>query len=615
MTTATPSPSTRFIRRVHRRIRSLAALGILATALLAGLITALPFYHSVRSSIEHTSQLSVESQADALHHQFKRYQDIARQLAGRTEIRHRLEAYGRGDISLAALSSFTTPRLADAMAQAPDMAGLIRQGPDGELVSRIGTTPAEAAPSHPPQEGYPCRVHLLDDGELLMQSCSPILTPEGERIGRDIVFFHAEPLLDLLANTERFGEGARMRLRTTSGQQELTLGPEGPVVSPASSPGDSEDRIQVTLEAPLGEQGWHLLVELPSRRFHHEALQLLLWPALAILLLALGGTWVVSRALHPLLARVDSQAHELEGSQQKLRLAASVFRCAHEAIAITSPDHTIIEANPAFASHLGYAAQELTGRPMKALLDCNTSSPERLKHDLQQLERKGTWQGEVRYRCANGDILVALQTVSAVRNDSGETLRYIHIFNDVTEQKAAEEVVRRQAFHDELTGLPNRTQLEQHLERAIHRARLAGRQLAVLFMDLDHFKEVNDTLGHQAGDTLLQAVSERLRANLRAEDMLARLGGDEFVIVVDPVHTADNADRVAANVVEALTMPFTIDGTQVTIGVSIGIALHPTDGVNGDSLLHAADSAMYRAKAEGRNTWRFHASRPGPVPA
>ncbi|MDR9440141.1 MAG: sensor domain-containing diguanylate cyclase [Halomonas sp.] len=605
MTTAHSSSSTRDIRRVHLRIRSLAALGILTTALLAGLITALPFYHAARSGIEHISQLSAETQADALHHQLQRYQDITRQLTSRTEIRRRLGAYARGDTSLDEVSDFTTPRLADALAQAPDLVGLIRQGPDGELISRIGEVPAGAAPSHDSQEGYPCRLYLLEHDEVLVQSCSPIVTPEGERIGRDIVFFQAEPLLALLANTERFGEDARMRLRTTNCQQELTLGPEGPGVSHVDSPEISEDTIQVTLKAALGEQGWQLLVEIPSRQFHNEALKLLLWPALAILLLALVGAWVVSHALYPLLARVDRQARELEGSEQKLRLAASVFRSAHEAIAITSPDHIIIDANPAFTSQLGYSAQALTGRPIKDLLAWHADSPE-LKHGLQQLEQNGTWQGEVRYRCANGDMLVALQTVSAVRSASGETLRYIHIFNDVTEQKAAEEVVRHQALHDELTGLPNRAYLEQHLEGAIRQSCHAGRQLAVLFMDLDYFKEVNDTLGHQAGDTLLQAVGERLQANLRAEDMLARLGGDEFVIVVDPIQAADNATRVAANVVEALTHPFTIDGTPVTIGVSVGVALYPKDGNNSSSLLQAADSAMYRAKAGGRNTWRLY---------
>ncbi|MGM0985162.1 MAG: diguanylate cyclase domain-containing protein [Pseudomonadota bacterium] len=603
MTSDTSSHSSRYIHRMHKRIRTLAALGILTTALLAGLVTTLPFYHAARSGIEHISQLSAETQAEAVHHHFKRYQDITRQLTGRTEIRDRLADYAHGDISLEALSAFTTPRLADAMAQAPDLVGLIRLGPDGETISRIGKVPVEVMPSPDPQEGYPCRLYLLKQGDVLLQSCSPIVTPEGERLGRDIAFFQADSLLALLADTKRFGEGAKVRLRTTRGQQELVLGPEGPIVSRFGSLESGEETVQVTLQATLGDRGWELLVAVPSRSFHDEALQLLLWPALAILLLALGGTWVVSSALHPLLTRVDRQARELEASDQKLRLAASVFRNAQEAIAITDPDHRVIDANPAFIEHLGYSHQALVGRPLTKLLFWQADSAERLKEGQRMLERDGTWQGEVRYRCANGDMLVALQTISAVRDTGGNLLRHIHIFNDVTAQKAAEEVVRHQALHDELTGLPNRAQMEQQLERAIQMARLADRQLAVLFLDLDHFKEVNDTLGHQAGDTLLQAVSERLQANLRAEDMLARLGGDEFVIMLSPINSADSAAKVASNVVAALTTPFTIDGTPVTIGVSAGIALYPSDVSEGESLLRAADSAMYRAKAAGRNTW------------
>ncbi len=598
-----PSPSSRYIRRLHLRIRSLAALGILATALLAGLITALPFYYMARGGIEHIHQLSLESQAEALHHQFKRYQDITRQLAGRTEIRRRLAAYARGEISQEAVSAFTTPRLGDSLRQAPQIAGMLRQGPDGETIARLGTVPPEPEPGESPQ-GYPCRFYLLDPGEMLVQGCAPILDDQGKQIGRDLVFFHTDTLLELLSGTRRFGSDIKVRLRTSRGQQELALENGGLSLGRLDSSDSDEAVTRVPLEVALGEQGWELLVEVPSNRFRDQALQLLLWPGLAILLLALAGSWGVSRALHPLLARVDRQARELESSEQKLRLAASVFRNAHEAIAITSPDHAIIDANPVFARHLGYSTEALIGRPITALLDWHTESPA-LRDGLQALEQHGSWQGEVRYRCANGDLLVALQTVSAVRNGDGDTLRYIHIFNDVTEQKAAEEVVRHQAFHDELTGLPNRARLEQHLDEAMRRSRLAGRQLAVLFMDLDRFKEVNDTLGHQAGDTLLRAVGERLQANLRAEDMLARLGGDEFVIVVDPIQAADNAAKVASNVVEALTTPFTIDDTSVTIGVSVGVALYPMDGHDSDSLLQAADAAMYRAKQAGRNTWRL----------
>ncbi|WP_445003846.1 diguanylate cyclase domain-containing protein [Halomonas mongoliensis] len=606
MSSASPSRSAHFIRRMHRRVRTLAALGILTTALLAGLATALPFYHSARSGIEHIYQLSLEAHAESLHHQFRHYQEVTRQLAGRTEIRRRLEEYARGEISLEAVSAYSTPRLADSMAQASQIAGLLRQGPDHETIARLGQVPPNPEPALASPEGYPCRFHQMPQGKVLIQGCAPILDASGEVIGRDLVLFHADVLQELLSGSYRFGNDTPIRLRNLSSGQELMLDAGTLALTDIASPTAEDGITRVPLAADLGDHGWQLLVEVPTHHFHDEAIRLLAWPALAMLLLALGGTWIISRALHPLLTRVDQQTRQLERSREELLLAASVFRSAQEAIAITDPEHRIIDVNPAFAAHLGYSRQALEDCPITQLLAWQDDSEERLREGRSRLEQEDTWQGDVRYRRANGDTLVALQTISTVRSDSGELLRYIHIFNDVTEQKAAEEAVRHQALHDKLTGLPNRTQLERHLQRALHQAGSTKGQLAVLFLDLDHFKEVNDTLGHQAGDLLLQSVTQRLKANLRSNDLLARLGGDEFVVAVDPVQDAQDAIRVARKIIDALTTPFTINGTEVTIGVSVGVALYPADGGSADDLLKAADAAMYRAKDAGRNTWRLY---------
>ena len=188
-------------------------------------------------------------------------------------------------------------------------------------------------------------------------------------------------------------------------------------------------------------------------------------------------------------------------------------------------------------------------------------------------------------------------------------IRYIHIFNDITAKKQAEEAVRHQALHDELTGLPNRAALESHLDQRLSRRRQDDSQaFTVLFLDLDHFKEVNDTLGHRAGDDLLCMVTERLQHRLRTEDMLARLGGDEFIIVLDPLQNMDSAAQVASNMIAELTRPFTLGSHQAQIGVSIGIATYPVNGQDSQCLLEAADAAMYRAKDAGRNTWFFAGS-------
>lgn len=602
------SSASHRIQRLHRRVRVLAALGILATALLAGLATALPFYLSSRDSLESMTRLNAEAQAEALHHQLRRYQDVANQFTSRTEIRQRLAAYARGELSLAALSDFSTPRLADAMGQAAEVAGLIRFGPDGEVVAILGQVPEETplAPNGGTGSGYPCRLRVTADNELLVQACAPILDDEGERIGHDLVFFHAEHLLSLLANSERLGRDASLHLREANGHLELTLDESGPVLIAVDPAAGSDAATQVTFEAPLGDQNWRLLVSVPAQRFRDEALSVLLWPALGVLLLTLGGALLVSRALHPVLARVARQAQRLEHSEQELRLAASVFRHAREAILITDRHHAIVEVNPAFTQLTGHPCRPLIGRPLTELLAPREDLAMATRQVLETLDREDVWQGEIRYRCASGETLVALQTISAVRDADGTLLRHIHIFNDISEQKAAEEEIRHQAFHDELTGLPNRSLLLARLERAIHRAVQGEHRLAVLFLDLDHFKPVNDTLGHQAGDDLLKQVARRLGGRLRERDTLARLGGDEFVVVLEGLSRPAPAARVAESLVEALLEPFTVAGERVAIGVSVGVALYPGDGADGEALLKAADVAMYRAKDAGRNTWRLH---------
>ena len=606
MSTGETAHATQHIRKLHRRIRNLTAVGILLTGLLVGLATVVPFYFTSRSDIESSNQLQAESLADTLHHQLELFGSIARQLASRSEIRHRLEAYIEGDISLDDLRTFTSPKLSDAMAQAPEIAGILRLGPEGETVAKLGTVPR-----HPhvmalseTSQGYPCRFQLQPDGAILVQACAAIVNDDGKPIGRDVVYFHAAPLVSLLSDDDRFGQDAHMRLFEANGKQVLGLDPEGPALTPMATPHEHGER-RVTLETQLDDEGWFLHVEVPSQRFRDEAMTLLVWPTLATLLLALGGSWLGSRALSPLLGKVSAQAARLAETDKALRQAASVFRHAQEAIAITSPDQRLLDANPAFTGQLGYSRERLIGMPITQLLAWQQDSAERLRQGKRQLDREGAWQGEIHYRCANGNTLVALQTISTIRDRNDDIVRYIHIFNDVTEQKAAADQVRYQALHDDLTGLPNRKRLDQHLQWLTRQSTEHATRLAVLFLDLDHFKEVNDSLGHQAGDTLLRAVTARLKASLRADDLLARLGGDEFVIVLHQVQTDDNAATVATHLIEALTPPFDIDWHTARIGVSIGIALYPQDGTTSNTLIQAADTAMYRAKSAGRNTWRY----------
>ncbi|MEQ5803184.1 sensor domain-containing diguanylate cyclase [Halomonas sp. H10-9-1] len=597
---------------MHRHIRILAALGILITGLLAGLTTALPFYQAARTSVEETTRLGAEAQAAALHHELTRYVDIARQLASRSEIRMRLEQYTLGEVSLPALQRFTEPRLNDALDESRDIRGILRLGPADEAIAQLGTPPFLAMLPALAQvsDVATCRVTLIQNDPSLLQTCLTIVGHQGQPIGRDILVFSTERLAALLADGRRFGPNVRQVLVEQSSGLQLTATASGASLAPLD-PAHSAPH-QAVYRVPLETPGWELRVAIPDTDILHAVWDQLLWPVIAVGLLALLGTAIVSHALAPLLTRVARQAQRLAETDEELRQAASVFRHAHEAIAITDADQHLLDINPAFTRLLGYSPEAVQGKALMALV---VDAPETLAPGGGALARGDAWQGEIHYRRADGSTLAALQTISTVRDELGEPRRHIHIFNDITAQKAAEAEVQHRALHDELTGLPNRLHLEQHLAQALRLARREGIGLAVLFLDLDHFKEVNDSLGHAAGDDLLRAVTRRLRGALREADFLARLGGDEFVVVLMPLDDDRGAIRVAAKLIDALTPPFALDGHEIHIGVSVGIAHHPEDGDDGHVLLEAADAAMYRAKQAGRNTWRQHTSHAGPSPA
>lgn len=603
MSPGDPSRVTQRIRRMHRHIRILAALGILITGLLAGLATALPFYLAARDGVEETTRLGAEAQAAALHHELTRYVDIARQLTSRSEIRTRLEQYALGEVSLPALRRFTEPRLADALDEIGDIRGILRLGPADERVAQLGTPPPAATRPALAEDGdaAACRVILVQESPSLLQTCLTIAGQQGQPIGRDILVFSTERLAALLEDGRRFGPNVRQALVEQESGLQLTATVSEASLAPVD-PARSEPH-QAIYRVPLETPGWELRVAIPDTDILHAVWDQLLWPLVAVGLLALLGTAIVNRALAPLLTRVARQAQRLAETDEELRQAASVFRHAHEAIAITDADQHLLDVNPAFTRLLGYPPETVQGQALMALV---AASPETLNPGSEALARGDAWQGEIRYRRADGSTLTALQTISTVRDEHGQPRRHIHIFNDITAQKAAEAEVQHRALHDELTGLPNRLHLEQHLAQGLRLARREETGLAVLFLDLDHFKEVNDSLGHAAGDDLLRAVTQRLRAALREADFLARLGGDEFVTVLLPLDDDRGAIRVADKLIGALTAPFALDGHEIRIGVSVGIACYPEDGDDGPELLEAADAAMYRAKQAGRNTWRRH---------
>jgi len=297
---------------------------------------------------------------------------------------------------------------------------------------------------------------------------------------------------------------------------------------------------------------------------------------------------------------------ERHRNDDRLRQSSVVFQTAAEAIVITNASRQITAVNPSFTRITGFAENEVQGFDADLLLRTQRSDQdsEAFFAELASSE-EAYWQGEVFCYRRNGERFPAWQSLSVVRNLSGTVSNYVVAFSDVSEIHLAEEKLHHLAHHDPLTGLPNRLLFDDRFEQAIEKARRQKRSCLLLFLDLDGFKMVNDTLGHPQGDELLRVVAGRLRGVLRASDTVARLGGDEFVVLAGETR-AEYAGELAEKILQSLRVPVALAGDQITVSGSIGIAVFPEHGNDRNQLMRAADIAMYSAKAEGRNGYQFY---------
>jgi diguanylate cyclase (GGDEF)-like protein/PAS domain S-box-containing protein len=295
---------------------------------------------------------------------------------------------------------------------------------------------------------------------------------------------------------------------------------------------------------------------------------------------------------------------ERRQAEEQLRLAGEVFQSSGEAIVITDGEMRLLSVNPAFTAITGYSAEDAVGQTPYTLSP-GVRSQERDQEIWQRVWHQGYWQGEVWDRRRNGDIYPKWLSVSVVRDAVGRPVNYIEIFSDVSERKESEERVRHLAHHDFLTDLPNRVLLNDRIAQAVSHADRNRSQVALLFLDLDRFKTVNDSLGHSVGDKMLQEVARRLRGCMRASDTVSRQGGDEFVILMPDVSDAADIARGAQKVLDAVGSAYAIDGHELITTPSIGISVFPSDGVDVETLLKNADAAMYHAKESGRNNYQF----------
>jgi len=291
-------------------------------------------------------------------------------------------------------------------------------------------------------------------------------------------------------------------------------------------------------------------------------------------------------------------------AEEELVFAAKVFEHSIEGIVVTDLNGTISQVNPAFTVITGYTAAEAIGQNPK-ILKSDRHPLSFYQQMWAQLGREGQWAGEIWNRRKSGEVYPEWLTINAVRNPQGQVTNYVSIFHDITELKRQQEALEHQAQHDALTGLPNRVLLNDRLQMALARMERRKTKLALLFLDLDHFKNINDGFGHTAGDNLLVELSQRLLAQLRTGDTLARQGGDEFLILLSEVESVDDVGVIAERLLKSLQAPFRHQEIEYFVTASIGVTIAPDDGSDAGALIKNADMAMYRAKNLGRNSYQF----------
>lgn len=302
----------------------------------------------------------------------------------------------------------------------------------------------------------------------------------------------------------------------------------------------------------------------------------------------------------------------LRREEEQTSLYIKAFEATDNAIVVTDASGCIVSINRAFTHITGYSSEEALGNNPR-ILQSGRHDEAFYSEMWTSILTTGHWHGDIWDRHKDGHVYPKYLSVSAIRNASGALTNYVGIFRDISERKTVEDRLDHLAHYDSLTGAPNRSLLLDRLEQAIQRGVRRGVKVGLLYIDLDHFKLVNDTYGHSAGDDLLIAAAQRMRTCVRNVDTVARLGGDEFVVLVPDIAAQDAVHVVAAKLLEALTPPYEIEGRHAVCTPSIGISIYPDDADNWKELMKHADAAMYQAKQSGRDNFKFFLDAPPPA--
>jgi diguanylate cyclase (GGDEF)-like protein/PAS domain S-box-containing protein len=304
--------------------------------------------------------------------------------------------------------------------------------------------------------------------------------------------------------------------------------------------------------------------------------------------------------VHELQQALQVRDHALAASRRSLRLAERFIEDTREGVMITDADGHTVSVNPAFSRLTGYSAQEVLGK-RPSVLSSGHQDQEFYAAMWRDLRAHGHWRGEIWNRRKSGEVFPEFLSITAITDEQGEVSHYAGLFTDISRLKEEEANIRSLAYRDPLTGLPNRRLLDDRLDMAIAQAHRHGRRVGVLFLDLDRFKNINDSFGHAVGDEVLIELARRLEACVREGDTVARLGGDEFIVILADIEQTEEAWRAAERILAALRQPLLLQGQELPITCSLGLSVYPDHGTSREILLGHADAAMYRVKESGRD--------------
>jgi diguanylate cyclase (GGDEF)-like protein/PAS domain S-box-containing protein len=370
--------------------------------------------------------------------------------------------------------------------------------------------------------------------------------------------------------------------------------------------GSPDSSFQSVSLLEIGRHNWTLVLSsLPGfdQRQNDQKPRFIALAGITVSILLALIAWILVHSRYRALQFSQALSHELSERKQAeagIRLAATVFDTVDTAAMVTDKDTRIIKVNPAFSVITGYSPEEALGQT-PGLLSSGAHPVEFYKEMWDSLKATGSWQGEISNRRKNGEFYTEWLSINEVCDNEGRLTHYVALFSDISERKAAEAHMHNLAHYDVLTGLPNRALLSDRLQQSIAAAKRERSHMALMFIDLDRFKPINDTLGHHIGDLMLKEVAKRMLECLRESDSAARIGGDEFVVLLPLIETESDAVAVAEKIRNTLEQSFELAGRSLNISSSIGVAVYPGHGGDEKSLLKNADTAMYYAKEAGRN--------------